>query len=67
MITKEELEQLILDITSKKTDREFIVMQGCLTYGTVTRSTSDLNLCNNKNCTSCQQYHESIKNNINHE
>jgi hypothetical protein len=46
------------------TDREFIVMQGCLTKGIVQRSTLDLNLCSNPDCTSCQQYHNSLKKHV---
>ena len=57
----DKLKEYLLDLTPKDTDREFIVCQGCLTHGLVERSTLNLKLCDNKDCTSCQQFHNSFK------
>ena len=40
---------------------EFVIHQGCKTYGIVRRDGLNLNLCRDPECGSCRTIHEAIK------
>lgn len=61
-LTRESLEQWLMEIMDTKNKRkETVIFQGCLVQGGVSRSSSDLNLCNNPECVSCMVYHNLLK------
>ena len=64
-ITIEQLNKTIKDVISdtfKTNDKEIVIGQGCLTNGYVMRSPSNLNICNNPDCTSCREWGNAMKN-----
>ena len=60
-MNSDNLKKALLDFKPEAKEREFLVMQGCLTNGIVQRSALDLNLCDNEKCVSCQQFHEALE------
>lgn len=61
-ITEEELLKFLEELTIEEipNKREFIFYQGCKTHGTVIRSSKNLNICNDSECSSCNMMRKSL-------
>jgi hypothetical protein len=60
-LTEEKLKEIISDIFKKPAKEPFQIYQGCKTHGAVFRSSNNLNICNDLECTSCREWDNVIK------
>jgi hypothetical protein len=64
-ITIEQIKKAIEDVQKTyKPKNEITVFQGCLDRGTIQRTSSNLNLCNNPNCENCRNLEEALEKEI---
>ena len=60
-ITKELIESVLNDITPKKKEREFTMYAGCRTRGYIKWSSSNIDLCSDINCPTCNMMRKALK------
>lgn len=52
---EEWLDEIFEDRRIKEKEKTIIITQGCKTYGWVERTDMNLNLCDDRECTSCSE------------
>jgi len=64
-LTEARIVEILEELTiGKKREREFVMIQGCKTHGSVQRDSSNLNICGDETCVSCQGMAEALNDNI---
>ena len=60
-LNKEKVLNIIKDVFGKTSKEGIQISQGCKTHGLVTRNVSNLNICDDSECTSCREWNDTAK------
>lgn len=64
-LTLDKFQTFIKDLEKDiKQSNDIVIGTGCLTNGFIMRSASNLNICDNPNCTNCREMEEILKKEI---